>query len=163
MIKSMFHVNINVKDFDRSMAFYQKLGFEKVVNAGDGDVPQYDEAFRIPNNHGRAALLRLGDGPHCTLLDLIEWKTPSTEGAPYPNLYHTGIARIALLTKDIHRVYEDLKAEGIQFFSEPKTIKIDRGSPRRFFGDQVSFVCFTDPDGIVIELIDFPNGHGGLR
>ena len=55
-------------------------------------------------------------------------------------------------------VLANLKAEGIQFFSEPKTIKIDRGSPRRFFGDQVSFVCFTDPDGIVIELIDFPNG-----
>ena len=132
MIKSMFHVNINVKDFDRSIAFYQKLGFEKVVNAGDGHVPQYDEAFRIPNNRGRAALLRLGDGPHCTLLDLIEWKTPATKGAPYPNLYHTGIARIALLTKDIHRVYEDLKAEGIQFFSEPKRSNRSRESKAIF-------------------------------
>ena len=27
MIKSIFHININVKDFDRSLAFYQKLGF----------------------------------------------------------------------------------------------------------------------------------------
>jgi glyoxylase I family protein len=157
MIKSLFHVNINVKDFDRSMAFYQMLGFKQVVNAGDGHVPQYDEAFRIPNNHGRAALLRLGDDPQCTYVDLIEWKTPLTEGEPYPNLYHAGIARIALLTTDIHRVYEDLKAKGIQFFSEPKTLQIERGSPRRFFGDRVSFVCFTDPDGTVIELIDFPN------
>jgi catechol 2,3-dioxygenase-like lactoylglutathione lyase family enzyme len=54
-------------------------------------------------------------------------------------------------------VYEDLKAKGIQFLSEPKNLKIEHGSPRRFFGDQASFVCFTDPDGIVIELIDFPN------
>jgi hypothetical protein len=76
------------------------------------------------NRHiGSTALPRLGDGPNCTLLDLIEWKTPATERAPYPNLYHSGIARIALLTKNIHRVYEDLKAEGIKFFSEPKTIR----------------------------------------
>jgi hypothetical protein len=57
MIKSIFHVNINVKDFDRS-SFYRMLGFEQVVNAGNGHLPEYNEGFRIPNNHGRAALLR---------------------------------------------------------------------------------------------------------
>jgi predicted lactoylglutathione lyase len=30
MIKSVFHININVKDFDRSLAFYQNLGFKEV-------------------------------------------------------------------------------------------------------------------------------------
>ncbi len=36
MIKSVFHVNINVKDFDRSLAFYQMLGFKVILDIGEG-------------------------------------------------------------------------------------------------------------------------------
>ncbi len=34
------HVGINVADLDRSLAFYEALGFERVsVRAGEGDAP----------------------------------------------------------------------------------------------------------------------------
>jgi catechol 2,3-dioxygenase-like lactoylglutathione lyase family enzyme len=36
VIKSVFHVNINVTDFDRSMAFYKLLGFKVALDLGDG-------------------------------------------------------------------------------------------------------------------------------
>jgi hypothetical protein len=36
VIKSVFHVNINVTDFDRSLAFYRLLGFKVVLDLGGG-------------------------------------------------------------------------------------------------------------------------------
>ena len=148
MIKSIFHVNINVKDFDRSLAFYQMLGFKVAFNVGEGGNPAFEEGLRIPNNRGKAALLLLGDDPRATRIDLIEWKVPKTEGEPYPHLWHTGVARVAFHTKDIDQEYERLKAKGVEFLSAVQTMKMGGGITK--------FVCFKDPDGQILELIEFP-------
>jgi glyoxylase I family protein len=148
MIKSIFHVNINVKDFDRSLAFYQMLGFKVAFNIGEGGNKAFEEGLKIPNNRGKAALLMLGDDPRATRIDLIEWKVPKTEGEPYPHLWHTGVARIAFHTKDIDQEYERLKTKGIEFMSTVQTMKMGGGTTK--------FVCFKDPDGQILELIEFP-------
>lgn len=147
MIKSIFHININVKDFDRSLAFYKMLGFKVVLNIGEGANPANDKGLGIPNSVGRAALLALGDDPRATRIDLIEWKQPKTEGEPYPHLYHTGAARIALFTKGIDEEYERLKGEGVEFVSEPVVLRFPNGAGSKFF-------CFKDPDGTFLELIE---------
>ena len=66
--------------------------------------------MNIPNTNARAALLSLSDDPRATRLDLIEWKQPRAEGKPYRHLYHTGIARVALFTKNLDEEYPRLKA-----------------------------------------------------
>jgi glyoxylase I family protein len=147
MIKSIFHININVKDFDRSLAFYQKLGFKVVLNIGEGANPANDKGLGIPNSVGRAALLSLSDDPRATRIDLIEWKQPKTEGEPYPYLYHTGAARIALFTKNLDEEYARLKAEGVEFVSEPVILRFRNGAGSKF-------CCFKDPDGTFLELIE---------
>ena len=147
MIKSIFHININVKDFDRSLAFYKMVGFKVVLNIGEGANPANDKGLGIPNSVARAALLALGDDPRATRIDLIEWKQPQTEGEPYPHLYHTGAARIALFTKGIDEEYERLKAEGVEFVSEPVVLRFPNGAGSKFF-------CFKDPDGTFLELIE---------
>ena len=147
MIKSIFHININVKDFERSLAFYKMLGFKVVLNIGEGANPANDKGLGIPNSVARAALLVLGDDPRATRIDLIEWKQPQTEGEPYPHLYHTGAARIALFTKGIDEEYERLKGEGVEFVSEPVTMRFPNGAGSKFF-------CFKDPDGTYLELIE---------
>lgn len=147
MIKSIFHININVTDFERSLAFYQMLGFKVVSDLGEGGNKQFEKGLRIPRPNARAALLMLGDNQRATRIDLIEWKNPKTEGKPYPHLYHAGICRIALWTKNLQGTYDELKAKGVEFFSEPQVLK----NP----GGDVPFVCFADPDGTVLELIEF--------
>jgi glyoxylase I family protein len=147
MIKSIFHININVKDFDRSLAFYQKLGFKVVLNIGEGANPANDKGLGIPNSVGRAALLALSDDPRATRIDLIEWKQPKTEGEPYPHLYHTGAARIALFTTNLDEEYARLKAEGVEFVSEPVILRFRNGAGSKF-------CCFKDPDGTFLELIE---------
>src|SRR5215813_13230337 len=147
MIKSIFHININVKDFDRSLAFYQKLGFKVVLNIGEGPNPANDKGLGIPNSVGRAALLSLSDDPRATRIDLIEWKQPKTEGEPYPHLYHTGAARIALFTKNLDEEYQRLKQDGVEFVSEPVILRFRNGAGSKF-------CCFKDPDGTFLELIE---------
>jgi catechol 2,3-dioxygenase-like lactoylglutathione lyase family enzyme len=151
MIKSIFHVNVNVKDFDRSLAFYKNLGFKVVLNIGEGPNPANDIGLGIPNSIARAALLSLSEDPRATRLDLIQWKKPPTEGAPYAHLYHTGIARIALFAKNLDEEYQRLKAAGVECVSEPVVIR---------FGNKAGakFLCFKDPDGTFLELIEPFNG-----
>lgn len=147
MIKSVFHVNINVRDFDRSLKFYQMLGFKIVLNIGEGPNPANDVGLNIPNSVGRAALLALSDDPRATRIDLIEWKQPKTDGAAYPHLYHTGINRIAFFTKDLDQEYTRLKAAGVEMVSDPVEISAGHKAGARFF-------CFKDPDGTYLELIE---------
>lgn len=147
MIKSIFHININVTDFDRSLAFYKNLGFKVVLNIGEGPNPANDVGLGIPNSVARAALLALGDDPRATRIDLIEWKQPKTEGAGYPHLYHAGAARIALFTKDLDEEYHRLKALGVECVSEPVVIQFPNKAGAKFF-------CFKDPDGTFLELIE---------
>lgn len=151
MIKSVFHVNVNVTDFDRSLAFYKMLGFKVVLDFGEGPNQGNDVGLNIANSIARAALLSLSDDPRATRIDLIEWKQPRTAGEPYPHLYHTGIARIALFTKNLDEEYLRLKAAGVALVSEPVVIRFGNKAGSKFF-------CFKDPDGMFLELIEPFNG-----
>jgi glyoxylase I family protein len=151
MIKSVFHVNVNVTDFDRSLAFYKMLGFKVVLDIGEGPNKGNDVGLNIPNSVARAALLSLSDDPRATRIDLIEWKEPRTAGAAYPHLYHAGIARIALFTKNLDEEYHRLKAADVTMVSEPVVIRFGNKAGAKFF-------CFKDPDGTFLELIEPFNG-----
>jgi len=147
MIKSVFHVNINVKDFDRSLEFYKMVGFKVILDIGEGPNKGNDIGLNIPNSVGRAALLALSDDPRATRIDLIEWKQPVTAGVPYAHLYHTGINRLALFTKNIEEEYARLKAAGVEMVSEPVVMSAGKKAGAKFF-------CFKDPDGTYLELIE---------
>lgn len=148
MVKGIFHVNVNVTDFERSLKFYERLGFRIVRDLGEGGTEHLERGLGFEKPVGRAALLMIGDDKYATRLDLIEWKHPPTEGRPYPHLYHAGINRLALWTDTLHETYAQLKAEGVRFISEPQVMTEPGGAT-------ASFVCFYDPDGAVIELIQF--------
>ena len=99
MIESIFHINVNCTNFERSLEFYKTLGFKVIRDLNEVGSEQLSRGLRIPNGRGRAVLMILGDNPRSTRLDLIEWKNPRTEGQPHPHLWHTGMCRIALRTR----------------------------------------------------------------
>jgi glyoxylase I family protein len=146
MIESIFHININCVNFERSLEFYKMIGFKVVRDLGEGGNEKMGRGLRIDGARGRAVLMILGDNPRSTRIDLIEWKSPKTEGRAYPHLYHAGICRIALRTRTLLEDYERLKANGVEFWTEPLMFKLKEGR-------EEGFVCCTDPDGTVIELI----------
>jgi len=101
------------------------------------------DAFGLRVANIKGAHLRIGDGPEATRIDLLEFQNPRPHGQPYPDLAHTGIARMCLKTTNIQQDYAALKAKGVNFLSEPKKLP----------GTDVTIVCFTDPDGTFIELL----------
>jgi catechol 2,3-dioxygenase-like lactoylglutathione lyase family enzyme len=145
MIESIFHFNVNCTDLDRSLSFYQKLGFKVVLDFQEGMSSEpMAKAFNMSHAQIRGVHLILENDPTGTRIDLVEFQDPKTEGKPYPHLYHTGIARMCFRTQNIHQAYENLKQQGVNFFSQPQMLP----------GTNVTIVCFTDPDGTVLELLE---------
>ena len=64
-ITSMYHININCRDFDVSLAFYQKLGFVVEMPFPEAGNPMVSEglapAVHGANSAARAAAMRRGN------------------------------------------------------------------------------------------------------
>ncbi len=148
-LRSIYHININCTDFERSFAFYQMLGFRPIIGPGEGEGGVISErVLRLKATaRSRGVIMQLGDDPHCSHVDLIEWQEPRTEGRPYERLDHIGIARACFYSRNIWQDYATLRAQGVQFYSEPEIAAYETG--------QSAVVCFEDPDGTVLELVQF--------
>ena len=48
-IKSIFHVNVNCSDLERSRAFYERLGFQTVNELPTGGSPKLALGLGLPN------------------------------------------------------------------------------------------------------------------
>jgi catechol 2,3-dioxygenase-like lactoylglutathione lyase family enzyme len=148
-ITGLVHVNINCSDYDRSLRFYNALGFKEVWRVPERNTAEVAAAVGMPPYRVKGALLALEGAAPPVVIDLLEWLEPRDESHPYPHLYHYGIARIALLTDDMDGDIAKAKAAGARFISEPVQMPANSGSRARF-------VCFRDPDGTVLELVENP-------
>lgn len=146
-ITGLVHVNINCSDYERSLRFYEELGFREMWRVPATNTPEVAAAVGMPPYRVRGALLVLEGASPPVILDLLEWREPRDESPPYPHLYHYGIARLALATDDLDADMERLRAAGAEFLSGPAQMPPDSGMNARF-------VCFKDPDGTVLELVE---------
>lgn len=147
-LTSLVHANINCRDFDVSLAFYEQLGFRLVAMVPETNTPEVAAAVGMPPYRVRGGILSLPG--ESTLIDLLQWIEPADPAPPYEHLYHVGIARLALRTSDLDADVAELKAAGVPMLSEP--------TPVEWPGQPTSrIVCFTDPDGTVLELVELPS------
>lgn len=146
-LTSMFHVNLNCRDFDVSLAFYQELGFEVEMMFPEAGHQMVGKGLGVGDHWVKGALLRLGSEPNATRLDLLEWIRPRNQ-APSPlKLTDPGIVRIALVTTDFEADMSVLREMSVEFISDPIYRPLEDGTEVPFF------VCFYDPDGNVLELV----------
>ena len=148
-ITGLVHVNVNCSDYDRSLAFYERLGFRELWRVPETNTPEVAAAVGMPPYRVKGALIALQGVTPPLVIDLLEWKSPRDESPPYPHLYHYGIARIALATNDLDGDIAKLSAAGVEFLSKPASMPPSSGSRARF-------VCFKDPDGTILELVENP-------
>lgn len=147
MIREIIHVNINVCDIERSLSFYEAIGFRVMHEFGDRKTEGSWTPMNFRGRSCRGAVVTLGDHPRSTTkIELLEWTDPPTEPAPVRSETQAGVARVALRTKNLVAFTEKLRAAGIVFESAP--IEIDVVGASRF-------VLFRDPDGTLLELIEF--------
>jgi lactoylglutathione lyase len=125
MAARYLHTCYRIGDVDRSIAFYEALGFEEI-----GRIPIRDEAINVFMNLP-------GDG------DLPRLELTYNHGVDSYEL-GTGYNHIALGVEDLDSVLAGLVENGID--PEKPPYKVGENGPR---------ICFVrDPDGYRIELIE---------
>lgn len=153
-VAGMLHVNVNCSDFARSKAFYEALGYRALMDVapvGEGLVAR---AVGLERYLVKGALLVHEDG---SSIDLLEWQAPRDARPPYDALNHLGLGRIALVTRNLDADVERLRRSGVEFLSERP------GEVRDAVGGTTRFICFKDPDGTVLELVELGSAMSVLR
>jgi len=146
-IKGMVHANINCSDFERSREFYEKLGFEILLVAPEDSTSETAGAMGMAEYKIKAAIMVIRGTRPPVVIDLIEWQNPRDPEPPFAQLNHLGIARLALSTSNMDADLAELRAAGVELVGEPATVEWDDRPNSRF-------VCFKDPDGTVLELVE---------
>lgn len=141
MIAGIFHLNLNVRDLARSVAFYQRLGFQKVDEI-EAEHPQLGAPLGIRATRLKSVFLRLPEGD--TMLDLVQFVDPEPVGEPYADMTHIGLCRIAFTAPDFDALLAALDAWRLPLLGPVITFQGPGGRV-------VRSACFRDPDGIVIQ------------
>jgi lactoylglutathione lyase len=123
---ALIHTCYRITDIDRSVAFYNALGFEEV-----GRIPIRDEATNVFMNQP-------GDG------DSPRLELTFNHGQTDPYEIGTGYGHIAITADDLDGTLDNLKQQGIAPEKPPYSI--------REGGNRLCFV--RDPDGYRIEIIE---------
>jgi glyoxylase I family protein len=154
-IKSIFHFTVNASNFERSLEFYTSIGFKVIRDNRDVIWPDWvAPQMGLKKAQARGALLAIGPEEHHTRLDLLEWLEPELDRPPDKPIDERVPRIIALLTENVEGLYEDLKAKGIEFVSQP------RGEEA--LGLKAVCQC-RDPDGLLVEFIEYMPGVLGSR
>src|SRR5579875_1875542 len=125
MTMSLIHTCYRILDIDRSMRFYQALGFE-----ARGRLPIRDEAINVFMGLPE-------DGPEPRL------ELTCNLGRTEPYEIGTGYGHIAITTSDLDAMLARLAGEGIEPEREPYRLR-----------EGASRICFVrDPDGYRVEVI----------
>jgi len=142
MIKGFHHAAISTPDLERCIRFYtETIGGAVAWEFGwDEGTPEADQVTGLSNSACRAAMLKIG----ATFLEVFEYTSPpQTERQAQRPVNLHGITHVCLEVTDIHGEYARLKAAGMEFHSAPMA------------QDGSSMVYGRDPDGNVVELIEF--------
>ena len=149
LVTGFVHAQINVSDLDRSISFYEMLGFE-VISKGTIKDPGIFAALGLEGTRMRGAFLRIpGRSTKVTpMIDMIQFIDPPPAGVPYPALNHLGIGRLCFQVDDIEAAGARLTALGVELVG-PVGELVSKGG-----GMHSKVLCFRDPDGTVLEYAE---------
>lgn len=153
-IRQMVHANICVRDMDRSVPFYEMLGFEKFADQVFGPGAGVWRGLGLDENREfRAVFMKIpGDNP-VPFLDIIQFLDRPTSGEAYRTLDNVGIARLCFEVADINAVAAHLREQGVEFVGPVSPYETAPGVAPS--GVEARFLCVRDPDGTVIEYAQF--------
>jgi catechol 2,3-dioxygenase-like lactoylglutathione lyase family enzyme len=173
----LFHANVVCSDFEKSYAFYtRQVGLipltrrgagipdpAKPTRAADGRLPgeartrpqdgaASARALGLKGDMGsRGVLLYWPGSPEGPYIDLLQWTEGDQPLERTPK--QTGLARLAMQVDDVEGEHARMRERGVEFLSEPVAILLGATT--------IKIVCFHDPDGTLVELVELANGGWG--
>lgn len=142
MIKSLHHTALSVRDLEESIGFYRNmLGMTLEWRIDHRKSEALEKVIGLRNVDVSYAMLGGWGGR----IELFQYHSP--EGKPYPPdkpVSDKGITHIAFQVEDIDGLHEKLVGHGVRFNSPPQVIR-----------EGVKACYLYDPDGIILELIQY--------
>ena len=140
------HVAVTVSDMDRSLAFYCGLLGLKEVERHHLEGETISKMAGKPDVIMEVVRLEAPETPG-VMLDLQQYVAPEgrVSDAQLGDVAH---AHFCFGVPDVWAAYQDLKAKGVEFVSEPVSFDLEWGI--------VYVVFFKDPDGVILELMQVP-------
>jgi catechol 2,3-dioxygenase-like lactoylglutathione lyase family enzyme len=149
-------VGLTVDDLDRSVAFFRDVLSFKLVSEVELAGDDVDRLHGVFGSRVRAATLQLGD----ERIELTEFLVP--KGRPVPPDSRSNdrwFQHIAIITSDMEQAYAHLRRHKVRHASTgPQTLpewNPNAGGIEAFY--------FHDPDGHVLEILQFPPGKGNPK
>lgn len=143
IIDEICHINIVVSDMDRSLQFYRDLlGLSVKIDKHIGS-PNFSKGAGLENVKARIVMLKANT--ENTLIELFQYDQPKSPNIGTNPTNTIPLSHIAFKVKDVRTYYNALKSKGVEFIAEPQMLT-----------DGVWFCYFRDPDGALLELIEFP-------
>ena len=173
-----FHFNVVCSDFDRSYDFYTQVVGMRPLTSSRAGTDTDSEANRSSRtgmrpgegraapNHGpeiakllgfegtgeyRGAFLYFGSNAKGPYIDLLEWQDPLPPVERSPR--NIGLSRVAIQVDDLNEHLARLDQHGVPLVTAPKEFVL--GVTR------VRVVCFRDPDGVLLEFLQFADKAWG--
>jgi len=149
MVLRLDHLNIVVSDLEAAVRFFQMLGFTEGI-AAHLDAAFLGRVTGIAGASGRfSALHHPGSNLSIEVLEFAQGPAPEP-GIGEAN--RIGLRHLAFAVEDIDAEVERLAAHGIRFLSPVETW--EKTGKR--------LVYFRGPDGILLELAQYPKGPEGV-
>jgi glyoxylase I family protein len=140
------HVAVTVSDMERSLKFYcELLGLER---ESEHDLEGETISKMAGKDTVRMRVVRLlcPDTPGIQI-DLQQYLEPKGKLSD-SKLGDIANSHFCVEVNDIQKAYEELKAKGVEFVSEPVGFALEHEG-------KISCVFFLDPDGYVLELTEY--------
>jgi glyoxylase I family protein len=147
-INKLRHYAIVANNLNHMIDFYIQVLDFKIKKRFSISSAEFQKGIGIPNAEANGAHLVIPNSE--VELELIEFKGNTAKNIVALPANTPGIRHIAFLINDLNDCYNQLKLKGIEFLSEPVTVK----EPKELAG--IKFVYFRDPEGNIIELSELP-------
>lgn len=146
------HINLVVRDMDRSVDFYTRLlGFRKTLDC-PLEGTWFETVTGIDQARARCVYLELDGNTRLELLQFTEPTSVPGRKSHRRNPLGLGFRHLALTVDDIEDSHRQLKAAGVRFRSDPVEVPLDAVTG---LTGRKRLCYFEGPDGEVLELAEY--------
>ncbi|MFZ9681616.1 MAG: VOC family protein [Cephaloticoccus sp.] len=151
MIRAVDHINIVVRDLERSVRFYTDLLGFRLAREATLEGAWIDRIVGLQGVKGRVAYVVAPAGE--PRIELLAYDAPvGVDPVDNRRANTVGLRHIALQVDDIAAMTAKLRAAGVTVFSDP--VKVPAGVVKHDAGEK-TLVYFLDPDGVILELAQY--------
>ena len=147
-VKSLSHVGITVKNFEKSVKWYWehfKMPLLSIGTMTENEIEKMEKLYGLKDTSVKFGFLRCPKGG---VIEIFEF----SKTLPPESIWNRcGTSHLTLDVKNVKKWHQYLSGKGVDFLCKPQTT------------DGTEWAFLKDPDGNLIELIDLKFNYFAIR